>query len=66
MKKAWTWINESIWQHKKIIKKTKNGQKFPGLEVAEVFLVWCNLLDNQSQQNSEVLYTFTPNNSYCC
>ena len=30
----------------------------------EVVLVQCNLVDNQYQQNSEVLYTFTPNKSY--
>ena len=27
-------------------------------------LVQCNLVDNQYQQKSEVLYTFTPNKSY--
>ena len=32
-------------------------------EVVEVVLVKCNLLDNQYQQKSEVLYTFTPNKS---
>ena len=30
--------------------------------VAEVDLVQCNLVDNQYQKNSEVLYTFMPNN----
>ena len=32
----------------------------------EVVLVQCNLVDNQYQQNSEVLYTFTPNKSDAC
>ena len=32
-------------------------------EVVEVVLVKCNLLDNQYQKKSEVLYTFTPNKS---
>ena len=32
-------------------------------EVVEVVLVKCNLLDNQYQQKSEVLYTFMPNKS---
>ena len=49
---------------KKLIKKTKNGEKIPSLEVIEVFLVQCNLEDNQYQQKSEVLYTFVPNKSY--
>ena len=48
---------------KKLIDKTKNGEKVPSLEVLEVVLVQCNLVDNQCQQNSEVLYTFTPNKS---
>ena len=32
---------------KKLIGKTKNGEKVPSLEVAEVVLVQCNLVDNQ-------------------
>ena len=48
----------------KLIEKTKNGEKVPSLEVVEVVLVQCNLVDNQYQQKSEVLYTFTPNKSY--
>ena len=49
---------------KKLIDKTKKGEKVPSLEVVEVVLVQCNLVDNQYQQKSEVLYTFTPNKSY--
>ena len=45
----------------KLLYKTKNGEKVPTLEVVEVVLVQCSLEDNQYQQNSEVLYTFTPN-----
>ena len=33
-------------------------------EVVEAVLVQCNLVDNQYQQKSEVLYTFMPNKSY--
>ena len=36
----------------------------PSLEVVEVVLVQRNLVDNQYQQKSEVLYTFSPNKSY--
>ena len=32
---------------KKLINKTENGEKVPSLEVAEVALVQCNLVDNQ-------------------
>ena len=35
----------------------------PTLEVVEILLVQCNLVDNQYQQKSEALYTFTPNKS---
>ena len=43
---------------KKLINKSKNGEKVPSLEKISV---QCNLVDNQYQQSSEVLYTFTPN-----
>ena len=42
---------------KKLADNTKNG-------VAEVILIRYNLVDNQYQQQSDVLYTFTPNKSY--
>ena len=38
---------------KKLIDKTKNGENVPSLEVAEVVLVQCNLVNNQYQQKSE-------------
>ena len=49
---------------KKLIGKTKNGENVPSLEVVETVLVQCNLVDNQYQQKSEVLYTFTPSKSH--
>ena len=49
---------------KKLTDKTKNGEDIASLEVVEVVLVQCNLGDKQFQQNSEVLYIFTPNKSY--
>ena len=48
----------------KIIDRTKNGEDIPSLEVLEVVLVQCNLVNIQYQQKSEVLNTFTPNKSY--
>ena len=41
----------------------KSGEKVPSLEVVEVVLVQCNLVDNQYQQKSEI-YTFTLYKSY--
>ena len=49
---------------KKLIDKTKNGENVPILEVVEVVLVQCDLIDNQYKETPEVLYTFTPNKSY--
>ena len=49
---------------KKLIDKTKNGKNVPSLKIVEVVLVQCNLVDNQYQQKSEVLYIFTSYKSY--
>ena len=38
--------------------KNKNGQNVPHLKVTEVVLVHCNIVPNDYQQNSIVLYTF--------
>ena len=40
------------------------AKKVPSLQVVEVVLVQCHLVDNQHQQKFEVLYTFAPNKSY--
>ena len=47
-----------------IYKKKKNRENVPSLEMAEVVLVQCNEENNQYQQKSELLHTFTPNKSY--
>ena len=49
---------------KKLIDKTKNGEKVRTIELVKVVLVQCNLVDNQYYQKSEILYTFSPNKSY--
>ena len=49
---------------KKLKDETKYRENAPSLEVLEVVLVEFNLVDNQYQQNSEVLYSFTPNKSF--
>ena len=43
---------------KKLIDKTKNGEKVASLEVVEVVSVQCNLVDNQYQQKSEVIHFY--------
>ena len=46
------------------ITKDKNGWNFPYLEITEVVLVHCNVVNNSYQKNSRVLYTFVPNKSF--
>ena len=46
------------------ITKDKNGQNFRRLEVTEVVLVHCNIVNNDYQLDSRVLYTFVPNKSF--
>ena len=46
------------------IKKDKNGENLPYLEITEVLLIHCNVVNNSYQQNSRVLYTFVPNKSF--
>ena len=48
---------------KKLSDKTKNGENVPTLEMVAAVLVQSNLADNQYQQKSEILHTFTPNKS---
>ena len=48
---------------KKLLGKTENGEKVPSFDVVEVILVQYNVVDNQYQQKSEVLHTFTLNKS---
>ena len=46
------------------ISKDKIGENVPHLEIAEVVLVHCNIVKNDYQQNSIVLYTFVPNKPF--
>ena len=44
--------------------KNKNAENVPHLEVTEVVLINCNIVNNYYQQNSIVLHTFVPNKSF--
>ena len=44
--------------------KVKNGENVPHLEIVELVLVQCNLVNNDYQQDSRILYTFLPNKSF--
>ena len=43
------------------ITKDKNGKNVRHLEITEKELVQCNIVDNEYQQDSRILYTFVPN-----
>ena len=43
------------------ITKDKIGENVPHLEIVELVLVHCNLVNNDHQQDSRILYTFVPN-----
>ena len=47
------------------ITKDENGENIPNLEITEVVLVHCNIVNNDYQKKSRVLYTFVPNKSFC-
>ena len=47
------------------ITKNENGENVPHLEITEVILVHCNVVNKNYQQNPRVLYTFVPNKSFC-
>ena len=46
------------------ITKDKNGENMPHFEITEVVLVHCNIVNNDCQQDSRVLYTFIPNKPF--
>ena len=46
------------------ITKDKNGENVPHLEITEVVLVHCNMVNNDYQHDSRILYTFVPNKSF--
>ena len=46
------------------ITKNKNGENVPHIEVVELVLVHCNLVNNDYQQDSRILYTFVPNKTF--
>ena len=46
------------------ISKDKNGENVPHLEIVELVLVHCNLVINDYQQDSRILYIFVPNKPF--
>ena len=46
------------------ITEDKNGENAPHLEIVELVLVHCNLVNNDYQQDSRMLLTFVPNKTF--
>ena len=44
--------------------KDKNGENVPHLEITDVLLIHCDIVNNDYQQDSRVLYTFVPNKPF--
>ena len=42
------------------ITKDKNSENVPRLEITEGILVYCDIVNNDNQQDSQVLYKFVP------
>ena len=41
-----------------------NGENVPHLEITKAVLVHCNIVNNDYQQDSRILYTFVPNKPF--
>ena len=53
-----------LGNNKNKITKDKDGENIPHLELTEVVLVHFNIVDNDCQQDSRVLYAFVSNKSF--
>ena len=49
---------------KNVLDKDKNSENIPKLESVEVVLVYCNLVRNDYQHESKVLFSFVPNKQF--
>ena len=46
------------------ITKDENGENVPDLEIVQLVLIHCNLVNNNYQQNSRILCIFVPNKAF--
>ena len=53
-----------LWSTQKNVDQDKDGEDVPKLESVEVVLIHCNLVNNNYQQASKVLFTFVPNKQF--
>ena len=55
---------KSLGSNNSKISKDKNDENVPHLKITEVVLIQCNVVNNDYQQDSRVLYTFVPNKAF--
>ena len=46
------------------VDQDNNGENVPKLEIVEAVLVYCNLVKNDYQHTSKVVFTFVPNKEF--
>ena len=46
------------------ITSNENGENIPNLEITELVLIYCNIINNSYQQNSWIFHIFVPNKSF--
>ena len=44
--------------------QNENGKNVPNLEITEIVIVHCNIVNKNYQRNPRVLYRFVPNKSF--
>ena len=55
---------KSLGSNNSKISKDKNDENVPHLKITEVVLIQYNVVNNDYQQDSRVLYTFVPNKAF--
>ena len=55
---------KSLGSTKNVVDNDKNGENGPKLEIVQVVLVHCNLVKNDFQHTSKLLFTFAPNKKF--
>ena len=53
-----------LGSNKSKINNNENDENVPHLQIAEVVLVHCNIVNNNHQEDPRVLYTFVSNKSF--
>ena len=57
-------IMKLLGSTKSKITKDKNSENVPHLGITELVLIHCNIVNNNFQQNSRILYTFVPSKPF--